>query len=251
MSNFRLSVSIGPIIGGAIGGSAVIVAIILALLCYRRQQRPSRHAAVIDPQPPRPGFVTVPSAFNPSVALYGSHVPSSSVEYSQPLMYATPSRSSIPTTTSDYSNDRRANSYLPSASISSGRTHSTTASGSVTRNNAVRDQNEPSVETRVLLASPNSEIRTQLSYPTESRSHEAQGSSSLPPIFTRSSEWTEEQSAVLNSLRNANVAPAEITYLMEVMKRQREGGTVGVGSSHLNPIVEAGAPPGYDFKSPD
>jgi hypothetical protein len=34
------------------------------------------------------------------------------------------------------------------------------------------------------------------------------------------------------------------------MRRQREE-AMGVSSSHLNPIVEAGAPPGYDFKSSD
>jgi hypothetical protein len=244
LSNFGFSVSIGPIVGGAVGGLVVIAAIILALLCYRRRQS-SRNAAITDPQP-HPGFVAEQTAFNPSVALYGSHVPSS-VEYSQPLMYATPSRSSIPTT-SDYSNDRRANSYLPS--VSSGRTHSTTVSGPAPQSNTVRRQNAPSADTQV-NSDPNFETRT-LSYTagSESRSHEAQSSPSPPPIFTHSSDRTQEQAMVLNGLRNANVPSAEIAHLMEVMRRQREE-AMGVSSSHLNPIVEAGAPPGYDFKSSD
>ncbi|KIM79131.1 hypothetical protein PILCRDRAFT_823710 [Piloderma croceum F 1598] len=91
------------------------------------------------------------------------------------------------------------------------------------------------------------------SYTTESRSHEAQSSPTSPfppPTFTPGRELTLEQTVVLDGLRNANVPPAEIAHLMEVMKRQREE-AMGVGSSHLNHIVEAGAPLGYDFKSPN
>ena len=54
----------------------------------------------------------------------------------------------------------------------------------------------------------------------------------------------------INDLRNANVPSAEIAHLMEVMRRQREE-ALGIGSSHVNPILEAGAPPRYDFKSSD
>jgi hypothetical protein len=239
--------SIGPIIGGAVGGLAVIAAVILALLCYRRRQ-PSHKAAVLDPQP-HPGFDTRQTAFNPSLALYGSQLPSS-VEYSQPLTYTTPSRSSAPNS-SDYSNDRRANSYLPS--VSSGRTHSTSA---VPQNNAGRQSNTLSTETQLLAgAHPDTRVlsHTVGSHSTESRPLESQttGSSSPPPTkVARSSELTEEQAMFINDLRNANVPSAEIAHLMEVMRRQREE-ALGIGSSHVNPILEAGAPPRYDFKSSD
>jgi hypothetical protein len=224
-----------------------MAAVILALLFYRRRQ-PSHKAAVLDPQP-HPGFNTGQTAFNPSLALYGSQLPSS-VQYAQPVTYATPSRSSVPIS-SDYSNDRRANSYLPS--VSSGRTHSTSAAP---QNNTGRQSNSLSTETQ-LFAGPSPDTRalshTAGSHSTESRPPESQttGSSSPPRTqFARSSELTEEQAIFLNDLRNANVPPAEIAHLMEVMRRQREE-ALGLGSSHANPILEAGAPPRYDFKGPN
>ncbi|KIM78159.1 hypothetical protein PILCRDRAFT_824625 [Piloderma croceum F 1598] len=101
----------GSIIGGAVGGSTVIAAVIFALLCYWRQQR-SRKAAVLNPQPD-PGVDTKQTDFDPSVALYGSHLPSS-MEYTQPLIQSGSSNSTI----SDYPSNRRANSYIPPVSNS-------------------------------------------------------------------------------------------------------------------------------------
>jgi len=221
-----------------------MAAVILALLFYRRRQ-PSHNAAVLDPQP-HPGFNTGQTAFNPSLALYGSQLPSS-VQYAQPLTYATPSRSSVPNS-SDYSNDRLANSYLPS--VSSGRTHSTNAAP---QSNTGRQSNSLAAETQ-LFAGPNPNTKA-LSHTAGSHSTEPEsqttGSSSPPPTqFARSSELTEEQAIFLNDLRNANVPPAEIAHLMEVMRRQREE-ALGLGSRHVNPILEAGAPPRYDFKGPN
>lgn len=227
----------------------MIAAVILALLFYRR--RSSRNAAVFDPQP-HPGFVTGQAAFNPPSTLYGSHLPSS-VQYAQPLTYVTPPRSSVPTT-SDYSNDRRANSYLPS--VSSGRTHSS-ASGLVPRSNIIRNPNALSAGTQP-FEDPNPETRaisyTPESYATDpSRRLEAHSAgSSSPPTSSlpRGRELTEEQAVFINSLRSANVPHAEIVHLLDVMRRQREE-SLGIDSSQVNPILEAGAPPRYDFKGPN
>ncbi|KIM79967.1 hypothetical protein PILCRDRAFT_89844 [Piloderma croceum F 1598] len=233
------ALSIGPIIGGAVGGLAVIAAVIFALLCYRRQRQPSHKAAVLDPQP-HLGFDTRQTAFNPSLALYGSQLPSS-IEYSQPLTYMTPFRSSVPNS-SDYSNDKRANPYLPS--VSSGRTHSTSA---VPQSNTGRQSNTLSTDTQ-LFAGAHPDTRalphTAGSHSTESRPLESQttGSSSPPSTkFARSSELTEEQAVFINDLRNANVPSAEIAHLMEVMRRQREeaSGTFCKVVSELSGWVES------------
>jgi hypothetical protein len=232
----------------------VIAAVIIALLFLRKWQL-SRNAAVPSSQLSHPGFETRTAPFDPVLDLYGSrpHLPSS-IEYVQPLTYATPSRSSGPT--SDYSNDRRTNSYQPS--VSSGRTH-TSASGLVPRGINVRASNAPSTDLQMSAAS-SPETRelsyNAESYATESNHPEAHltrssssppSSMSPPPAFSRNSELTEEQALYLNTLylnnmRRSSVPPSEIA-------RWTEGG-LGIGGSHIRPILEESAPPGYDFKSP-
>lgn len=250
MSNSWLSLPIGAIIGGGVGGLAAIAAVIIALLFHRKWQQ-SRNAAVPNPQQNHPGFETRAAPLNPPLDLYGSpsHLPST-IEYLQPLTFVTPSRSSGPT--SDYSNDRRSNSYQPSTS--SGRTH-TSASGLVPQGTDLRASNTPSMDLQ-MFAVPNPETRVQShnrgSYTTESSNYlepQLTGSSSPPrntmsppPPFTYSSELTEEQAMYLNNIRRSNAPPSEIPRLTE--------GDLGIGDYPIRPIPEEGAPPGYDFKSP-
>jgi hypothetical protein len=230
------SLPIGPVIGGAVGGLAMLVAVILALLFYRRRQ-PSQNAAVFNPQPHHSGPEMRTTPFNPPPALYGSHMPSS-VEYAQPLSYTTPSTFSVPT--SDDSNDRRTNSYQPS--VSSGRTHSS-MTGLLPRGNTLRTSNDPSADMQMLaVTNPVSRAPsyTAGSFSMGSSRHlepQSRSSSSAPfvttsppPTTASSRELTEEQVVYLNNLCNSNVSPADIARLMEVMRRQRQAG-LDAGSS--------------------
>lgn len=233
---------------------ALIVAIIVALVyCLRR--KPPQDASAVH------RFEARPATFVPSSALHPSHSP----QFAQPLPYeirpyAPPLANATPVTSSLLLNDvygRHTNSYIPSE-YGDGTDYS--SSGLFPRSSTTGTSSNPSTKTQ-LLAVANPETRPLLSIPqtyiTESFRHpEAQSSgsayarvptSSPPPALAGNSRLTEEQANVINTLRNANVPPAEIARLMDMMRSQREEG-MGASSSRVDPMLEAGAPPRYDFK---
>ena len=250
MSNFSHSLPIGPIVGGAVGGLAVLAAFIIALLFYRKRQS-SQNTAMLNPQLRHPGLEKRTTPFNPPSELHSSHQPSS-VDY---IPYTTSSTFSVPT--SGY-NDRRTNSYHPS--VSSGRTHSSTSG--LLPGGTPRTPNDPTTDMQMFaVTNPVSRAPsyTAGSFSLGSSRHlEPQSiGSSTPPFITRSPtpSITNRDSRDLtleriNNLRDSYVPPAEIARVMEVMRGQREA-DLGGGSSLVDPILEEGSPPVYDFKSPD
>jgi hypothetical protein len=235
----------------------LIVAIIVALVyCLRR--KPPQDASAVQ------RFEASPATFNPPSAFYPSHLPSTA-QFAQPLPYnAQPLVNTKPPTSSFLPNDpygRHTNSYMPSE-YSDGTDYS--SSGLVPRSSttgtSTGTSSNPSTKTQ-LLAVANPETRPLLSVPqtyiTESFTYPGAQSagnayapvptSSPPPALPGNRHLTEEQANVINTLRNSNVPPAEIARLMVMMRSQRQEG-MGASSSHVDPMLEAGAPPRYDFK---
>ncbi|KIM79848.1 hypothetical protein PILCRDRAFT_823037 [Piloderma croceum F 1598] len=245
---------IGPAVGGAVGGVVVIAAIILALLFCRRR-KPPQHVAEFDPDPSIKNFPARPTSFDPQAVLYSSPLPSTAQSV-QPLAYATSSRSSFPTTDI---NDRRS-----LQASSSGAPTSSTGSALIPRSSALRPSTAGSIEPQRFMVS-NPEMGSISDVPMayakgQLKRVEAQStgsssapivSASLPPNIPGSGELTEEQASFVNNLRSLNVPAAEIASLLEVMRRERAESSGGRGASHATPTVDMGAPPSYDFKSPN
>jgi hypothetical protein len=199
-ANFRLSALVGPIVGGAVGGFVVIALIISAVLLCRRR-KPPRQVTRVDPWLNPVTFEARPTPYDPM-----SNSPQ-------------PSRSSLPAAEN---NEWRTNPFPQ-------------LQHSAPTYPASENFLSPSDAEAYLSMTdnPDSRARSTSSRPFTVESFintdvQSVGSpSQAASVPTGNMELTEEQAAILRDLRSSNVPPAEIAYLMEVMRR---GGEVGMGT---------------------
>ena len=204
----------------------MIAGIIWLLIYFRKREREKQYSAFVPPPP-------TPLAPPPSMSY--NHPPTS-FQSVQPLLAATASGSSFP---SSHTTGTRSNSLQQQQPSQANTSMHSSTSPPIPRNNILTVSN-PEVEA---LAYAKGQLHNAGSAKI-ARPQSAGGSSPavipphLQPPQAAGRPLTEEQAIVVNNLRSLNVPPAEIGRLMDVMSREREAGAI-----QANPTFDPDAPP--------
>jgi hypothetical protein len=277
---------IGPAVGGAVGGVVLIGLIVLGIILYtckkRRQpvvrptDEPKHHepfdanATTQNLLQPGAQYGYVPTSYTPT-----SYTPSATpANDTYPLPHPglpqgyTPVAEAMPAA----AGQPRAHSYTPVAETMPIMTPIGDGDQSVMSNSQASTtpmlymNNASTASTTPMLAYTNntstaSSIRSYPAFEAQSTTTSTSRLSEKSPLFVSNpmtpppppepTGMTDEQAKFIHELRNMNMPTAEITTVMENMRRE-EGGSKSGGPSTLehSALVETGGPPRYDFKGP-